>query len=78
MIHDGIEYGMMQAVTEGFEIIEKSEFDYDLKAVTKVWNNGSIISSLLMELVQSAFSKDPKLDEIKGIMHSSGSGKWTV
>ncbi|QBP42494.1 phosphogluconate dehydrogenase (NAD(+)-dependent, decarboxylating) [Paenisporosarcina antarctica] len=78
MIHNGIEYGMMQAIAEGFEILEKSEFDYDLEAVAKVWNNGSIIRSLLMELVESAFSKDPKLDEIKGIMHSSGSGKWTV
>ena len=78
MIHNGIEYGMMQAMAEGFEILEKSEFDYDLEAVAKVWNNGSVIRSWLMELVESAFSKDPKLDEIKGIMHSSGSGKWSV
>ncbi|WP_019413126.1 phosphogluconate dehydrogenase (NAD(+)-dependent, decarboxylating) [Paenisporosarcina sp. TG20] len=78
MIHNGIEYGMMQAMAEGFEILEKSEFDYDLEAVAKVWNNGSVIRSWLMELIESAFSKDPKLNEIKGIMHSSGSGKWSV
>lgn len=78
MIHNGVEYGMMQSIAEGFDILEKSEYDYDLEGVAKVWNNGSVIRSWLMELVQNAFSKDPKLDEIKGIMNSSGEGKWTV
>ncbi|MDN4524788.1 phosphogluconate dehydrogenase (NAD(+)-dependent, decarboxylating) [Fictibacillus fluitans] len=78
MVHNGIEYGMMQAIAEGFEILEKSEFDYDYEAVAKVWNHGSVIRSWLMELTQSAFSKDPKLDDIRGIMHASGEGKWTV
>ncbi len=78
MIHNGIEYGMMQSIAEGFDILQKSEFDYDYEAVAKVWNNGSVIRSWLMELTQSAFSKDPKLDEIRGIMNSSGEGKWTV
>ncbi|WP_044895725.1 phosphogluconate dehydrogenase (NAD(+)-dependent, decarboxylating) [Bacillus alveayuensis] len=78
MVHNGIEYGMMAAIGEGFEILEKSEFDYDYEKVAKVWNNGSVIRSWLMELTERAFSKDAKLDEIKGIMHSSGEGKWTV
>ncbi len=78
MIHNGIEYGMMQAIAEGFEVLEKSPFDYDYEKVAEMWNHGSVIRSWLMELTQSAFSKDPKLDEIKGVMHSSGEGKWTV
>ncbi|QOR67236.1 decarboxylating 6-phosphogluconate dehydrogenase [Cytobacillus suaedae] len=78
MIHNGIEYGMMQAIAEGFDILEKSEFDFDYQGVAKVWNNGSVIRSWLMELTESAFSKDPKLEQIRGIMNSSGEGKWTV
>ncbi|MFD1032552.1 phosphogluconate dehydrogenase (NAD(+)-dependent, decarboxylating) [Metaplanococcus flavidus] len=78
MIHNGIEYGMMQAMAEGFDILEKSNYDYDLEGVAKVWNNGSVIRSWLMELVENAFSKDPKLEEIRGVMNSSGEGKWTV
>ncbi|WLD94111.1 phosphogluconate dehydrogenase (NAD(+)-dependent, decarboxylating) [Alkalihalobacillus sp. AL-G] len=78
MIHNGIEYGMMQAIAEGFDILEKSPFDYDYQAVSKVFNNGSVIRSWLMELTENAFAKDQHLDEIKGIMHSSGEGKWTV
>lgn len=78
MVHNGIEYGMMAAIGEGFEVLEKSEFDFDYEKVAKVWNNGSVIRSWLMELTERAFSKDAKLDEIKGIMHSSGEGKWTV
>ncbi|MGJ9385623.1 phosphogluconate dehydrogenase (NAD(+)-dependent, decarboxylating) [Salipaludibacillus sp. CF4.18] len=78
MIHNGIEYGMMQAIAEGFDILDKSPFAYDYEKVAKVWNNGSVVRSWLMELTESAFSKDPKLDEIKGIMNSSGEGKWTV
>ncbi|MEW9576128.1 decarboxylating 6-phosphogluconate dehydrogenase [Bacillus toyonensis] len=78
MVHNGIEYGMMAAIGEGFEILEKSEFDYDYEKVSRVWNNGSVIRSWLMELTENAFSKDAKLNEIKGVMHSSGEGKWTV
>jgi 6-phosphogluconate dehydrogenase len=78
MVHNGIEYGMMAAIGEGFEVLEKSEFDYDYEKVARVWSNGSVIRSWLMELTESAFSKDGKLDDIKGIMHSSGEGKWTV
>ena len=78
MIHNGIEYGMMQAIAEGFEILEESPFDYDYEAVAKLWNHGSVIRSWLMELAQEQFSKDPKLDQIIGHVQSSGEGKWTV
>ncbi|MED5245507.1 phosphogluconate dehydrogenase (NAD(+)-dependent, decarboxylating) [Priestia megaterium] len=78
MVHNGIEYGMMAAIGEGFEVLEKSQFDYDYEKVARVWNNGSVIRSWLMELTENAFSKDAKLDDIKGVMNSSGEGKWTV
>ncbi|MEE6666355.1 decarboxylating 6-phosphogluconate dehydrogenase [Pediococcus acidilactici] len=78
MVHNGIEYGMMQAIGEGFEVLSESQFDYDNEAVAKVWNHGSVVRSWLMELSQDAFSKDANLDEIKGVMHSSGEGAWTV
>ena len=78
MIHNGIEYGMMQAIAEGFEILEHSPFDYDYEAVAKLWNHGSVIRSWLMELAQEQFAKDPKLDQIIGRVQSSGEGKWTV
>ncbi|AJY74028.1 phosphogluconate dehydrogenase (NAD(+)-dependent, decarboxylating) [Paenibacillus beijingensis] len=78
MVHNGIEYGFMAAIGEGFEVLEKSSFDFDYEQVARVWNNGSVIRSWLMGLTERAFSKDAKLDEIKGIMHSSGEGKWTV
>lgn len=78
MIHNGIEYGMMQSIAEGFDLLEKSPFDYDYENVSEVWNHGSVIRSWLMELSQQAFSKDEKLDDIKGVMNSSGEGKWTV
>ncbi|PEJ53318.1 MULTISPECIES: phosphogluconate dehydrogenase (NAD(+)-dependent, decarboxylating) [unclassified Bacillus (in: firmicutes)] len=78
MVHNGIEYGMMAAIGEGFEVLEKSDFDFDYEKVAKVWNNGSVIRSWLMELTENAFSKDAKLDEIRGVMHSSGEGKWTI
>ncbi|MGX7012397.1 phosphogluconate dehydrogenase (NAD(+)-dependent, decarboxylating) [Lactococcus cremoris] len=78
MIHNGIEYGMMQAIAEGFGILEQSPFDYDYEAVAKLWNHGSVIRSWLMELAQDQFSKDPKLDQIIGRVQSSGEGKWTI
>ncbi|AIQ66342.1 phosphogluconate dehydrogenase (NAD(+)-dependent, decarboxylating) [Paenibacillus graminis] len=78
MIHNGIEYGMMQAIAEGFELLEKSSFDYNYENVAQLWSNGSVIRGWLMELAQNAFAKDPKLSGIRGVMHSSGEGKWTV
>lgn len=78
MVHNGIEYGMMQSIAEGFEILDKSDFDYDYEKVAKVWNHGSVIRSWLIELIENAFSKDANLDELRGVMNSSGEGKWTV
>lgn len=78
MVHNGIEYGMMQSIAEGFELMELSEYKFDHAAVAGLWNNGSVIRSWLMELTQNAFSKDAKLSDIKGIMHSSGEGKWML
>ncbi|MCK8616763.1 decarboxylating 6-phosphogluconate dehydrogenase [Fructobacillus sp. M158] len=78
MVHNGIEYGMMQAIAEGFEVLEASQFDYDYEAVAKLWNNGSVVRSWLMELIEEQFAKDPKLSKISGVMHSSGEGKWTL
>lgn len=78
MVHNGIEYGMMASIGEGFEVLEKSDFDFDYEKVARVWNNGSVIRSWLIELMEHAFSKDAKLDDIKGVMNSSGEGRWTV
>ncbi len=78
MIHNGIEYGMMQSIAEGFEVLHKSEFNLPLKDVAHVWNHGSVVRSWLMELTENALSKDPGLESIKGVMHSSGEGKWTL
>jgi 6-phosphogluconate dehydrogenase len=78
MIHNGIEYGMMQSIAEGFEVLEKSPFQFDYEQVASVWNNGSVIRSWLMELTENAFNKDPDLKGLKGVVNSSGEGQWTV
>ncbi|MHC9533488.1 phosphogluconate dehydrogenase (NAD(+)-dependent, decarboxylating) [Dellaglioa sp. L3N] len=78
MVHNGIEYGMMQAIGEGFDVLESGQYDYDNEAVAKLWNHGSVIRSWLMELVEDAFSDDAHLDELLGRMHSSGEGQWTL
>ncbi|HOY05181.1 MAG TPA: decarboxylating 6-phosphogluconate dehydrogenase [Saprospiraceae bacterium] len=78
MVHNGIEYGMMQAIAEGFEVLEQSQYDVDFQKIAELWNHGSVVRSWLMELVANAFSKDPNLDSIRGVMHSSGEGKWTL
>lgn len=78
MVHNGIEYGMMQAIGEGFDVLESGQYDYDNEAVAKLWNHGSVIRSWLMELVEDAFSDDAHLDDLLGRMHSSGEGQWTL
>lgn len=78
MVHNGIEYGMMQAYAEGFEILEKSKFNIDLTAVSKVWQYGSVVRSWLLELAHLALTDDPKLEKIKGFVQDSGEGRWTV
>lgn len=78
MVHNGIEYGMMQSIAEGFEVLNNSHFDFDYEAISRLWNNGSVIRGWLMQLAAEAFQNDPKLDALKGVMHSSGEGRWTV
>lgn len=78
MVHNGIEYGMMQAIGEGLEILRSSEFDYDLAAVTHNWNNGSVVRGWLMELMEQQLVAHPDLEDIKGVVAASGEAKWTV
>jgi len=78
MVHNGIEYGMMQAMGEGFDLLASSSYDYDLHEVSKVWANGSVIRGWLMDLVVRAFQKDPALDTLSGRIADSGEGRWTV
>jgi 6-phosphogluconate dehydrogenase len=78
MIHNGIEYGMMQAYGEGFELLKGSQFDLDLAKIAHLWNQGSVVRSWLLELAESAFKKDPQLASIRGFVEDSGEGRWTV
>ncbi len=78
MVHNGIEYGLMQAYAEGFEIMEKSPYDLDLRAIAHVWQFGSVIRSWLLELAELAFADDPRLSKIKDFVPDSGEGRWTV
>ena len=79
MVHNGIEYGLMQAYGEGFDILHASEFPLDLAAVARLWNNGSVIRSWLLELAGDAFAKEGNdLAEIRGWVADSGEGRWTV
>lgn len=80
MIHNGIEYGMMQAYAEGFALLQASEFgpDLDFAEVSRMWNNGSVIRSWLLELAGNAFDDDPKLESLAPFVQDSGEGQWTV
>jgi 6-phosphogluconate dehydrogenase len=80
MVHNGIEYGMMQAYGEGFHLIEASPFgdDMDYSELSHLWNQGSVIRSWLLELLENAFAEDPKLENLKGYVDDSGEGRWTV
>jgi len=78
MVHNGIEYGMMQAYAEGFEILKASDFNYDLSGLAHLWNQGSVVRSWLLELAEDAFKKDPDLHALKGYVDDSGEGRWTV
>jgi 6-phosphogluconate dehydrogenase len=78
MVHNGIEYAMLQAYAEGFEILEASQFDLDLHQLAALWNHGSVVRSWLLELAESAFAKDPDLSQIRGYVEDSGEGRWTV
>jgi 6-phosphogluconate dehydrogenase len=78
MVHNGVEYAMLQAYAEGFEIMEKSQYNLDLHAISHLWNQGSVVRSWLLELAESAFAKDANLDLIRGYVDDSGEGRWTV
>ena len=78
MIHNGIEYGMLQAYGEGFELLKASQFDLNLGKISHLWNQGSVVRSWLLELAENAFEKDPKLSSIRGYVDDSGEGRWTV
>jgi 6-phosphogluconate dehydrogenase len=79
MVHNGIEYGLMQAYAEGFEIMEHSEFDLDLEQIAGIWRYGSVVRSWLLELLHSAFGQHGgKLDDIAPYVEDSGEGRWTI
>lgn len=79
MIHNGVEYGMLQAYAEGYEILHASkDFKLDLHKIASVWNNGSVVRSWINELAELAFEKDTNLDALKGFVADSGEGRWTV
>jgi len=79
MVHNGIEYGLMQSYAEGFEIIEHSEFDIDLHELSGIWRNGSVVRSWLLELLHSSFEEHGnKLDDIAPYVEDSGEGRWTI
>jgi 6-phosphogluconate dehydrogenase len=78
MVHNGVEYGMLQAYGEGFEILNASQYDLDLHKISHLWNQGSVVRSWLLELAELAFEADPKLSGIKGWVADSGEGRWTV
>ncbi len=79
MVHNGIEYGMMQAIAEGFELMQaKEEFELDLAGVAELWSHGSVIRSWLLELTGNALTEDPGLDDLQAFVPDSGEGRWTV
>jgi 6-phosphogluconate dehydrogenase len=79
MVHNGIEYGLMQAYAEGFEVMDKSEFDLDLHEIAGIWRYGSVVRSWLLELLHAAFEQDGShLEKIQGYVEDSGEGRWTI
>ena len=78
MVHNGIEYSMLQSYAEGFEILKAAPFGFDLIQLTRLWNHGSVIRSWLLELAEDAFERDPDLAHIKGYVEDSGEGRWTL
>jgi 6-phosphogluconate dehydrogenase len=78
MVHNGIEYGLMEAYGEGFELLRKSRFPIDLRQIASVWNRGSVIRSWLLELTERMFAQDGTLETIQPYVEDSGEGRWTV
>jgi 6-phosphogluconate dehydrogenase len=78
MIHNGIEYGLMQAYAEGFELMHASPFQIDLAAVAALWNHGSVVRSWLLELAARALAENRELSDLQGYVEDSGEGRWTL
>jgi 6-phosphogluconate dehydrogenase len=79
MVHNGVEYGMMQAYAEGFEIMHASDYDLDMHKISHLWNQGSVVRSWLLELAETAFEQEGNdLEDIRGFVQDSGEGRWTV
>ncbi|MGD9890686.1 MAG: phosphogluconate dehydrogenase (NAD(+)-dependent, decarboxylating) [Dehalococcoidia bacterium] len=78
MVHNGIEYGMLQAFGEGFEILRNSRFDLDLHAISELWRHGSVVRSWLLDLLERALAQDATLEGVRGYVEDSGEGRWTV
>jgi 6-phosphogluconate dehydrogenase len=78
MVHNGIEYSLMQGYAEGFELMSKSEYRLDLSRIADLWLQGSVVRSWLLELAASALKEDPRLEQLKGYVQDSGEGRWMV
>ncbi len=78
MVHNGIEYSMMQGYAEGFELMSKSEYKLNLARIADLWMQGSVVRSWLLELAAGALKQDPKLDQLKGYVQDSGEGRWMI
>lgn len=78
MVHNGIEYGLMQAYAEGFELLDKAEIVENVPAVIKAWQRGTVVRSWLLDLLVRALDSDPELDDLRGYVEDSGEGRWTV
>ena len=78
MVHNGVEYGLMQAYAEGFELLKASEFELDLHQTAELWRHGSVVRSWLLDLLARALEEDPGLEGIRGYVEDSGEGRWTV
>ncbi|MDX2432652.1 MAG: decarboxylating 6-phosphogluconate dehydrogenase [Bacteroides sp.] len=78
MVHNGVEYGMMQSIAEGFEIMEKSPYNLDLTSIASGWQYSSVVRSWLLELMVLALKEDPKLEALKDFVEDSGEGRWTI
>ncbi len=78
MVHNGIEYSMMQGYAEGFELMSKSDYKLNLATIADLWMHGSVVRSWLLELAAGALKEDPKLDSLKGYVQDSGEGRWMI
>jgi 6-phosphogluconate dehydrogenase len=78
MVHNGIEYSLMQGYAEGFELMSKSEYRLDLARIADLWLQGSVVRSWLLELAASALKEDPRLEQLKGFVQDSGEGRWMI